>query len=149
MQTVERTEYPALRRLGSQIGYGIAIGLTLMLIYIVQNLEEWDFIPFLTEDFGKVVPWITLSLIVGALAYLVYILYESRALRWIGEIVTNLITLAVAWQVFTVFPFDFSAYEFPWDILTRFVLVVVMVGVTIGTVVNVVKLANSVNQEAA
>lgn len=148
MQTVEKTGYPALKRLGSQIGYGLAIGLSLVLIYIVQNLESWGLLPFLTTEFGQVVPWITFSLLLGALAYLVYILYESQAVRLTGEIVTNLVTIAVTWRIFTVFPFDFSASEFPWGILTRIVLVVAIVGALIATVVNVVKLANSVNQEA-
>lgn len=148
MQTVEKTGYPALKRLGSQIGYGVAIGLSLVLIYIVQNLESWDLLPFLTTEFGQVVPWITFSLLLGALAYLVYILYESQAVRLTGEIVTNLVTIAVTWRIFTIFPFDFSASEFPWGILTRIVLVVAIAGALIATVVNVVKLANSVNQEA-
>jgi hypothetical protein len=143
MQTVEKTEYPALKRLGSQIGYGIAIGLSLLLIFIVQNLEDWDLLPFLTAEFGDVVPWITFSLLAGALAYLVYILYDSQTLRWAGEIVTNVITIVVTWRVFTVFPFDFTAYEFPWDVLARFVMVVAIVGASIGVVVNAVKLIRS------
>lgn len=143
MQTVEKTEYPALKRLGSQIGYGIAIGLSLVLIFIVQNLERWDFLPFLTEDFGEVVPWITFSLLAGALAYFFYILYDSQTLRWGGEIVTNVITIVVTWKVFTVFPFDFTAYEFSWGILVRFVMVVAIVGASIGAVANVVKIVNS------
>lgn len=143
MQTVHKTEYPALKRLGSQIGYGIAIGLSLVLIFIVQNLERWDFVGFITDDFGKVVPWITFSLVAGSLAYLVYILYESQTLRWAGEIVTNLITIVVTWKVFTVFPFDFTAYEFPWSTLTRFILILAMVGASVGAVVNLVKIINS------
>lgn len=143
MQTVEKAEYPALKRLGSQIGYGIAIGLSLVLIYIVQNIEEWDFLPFLTDDFGQVVPWITFSLIAGVLAYLMYIFYDSQTLRWSGEIMTNLITIAVTWKVFTVFPFDFEAYEFPWDFLARFVMVLAIVGASIGAVVDLVKIINS------
>lgn len=143
MQTVHQTEYPALKRLGSQIGYGIAIGISLVLIYVVQNLERWNFLAFLAEDFAEVVPWITFSLLAGALAYLLYILYDSQTLRWAGEIVTNVITIVVTWRVFTVFPFDFTAYEFPWNTLTRFILIVVMVGATIGSGVNLAKIVNS------
>jgi hypothetical protein len=143
MQTVQKTGYPALKRLGSQIGYGIAIGLSLVLIYVVQNLERWDFVAFLTDDFGEVVPWITFSLVTGALAYLLYIFYDSQTLRWAGEIVTNVITVVVTWKVFTVFPFDFTAYEFPWDTLTRFILILAMAGASIGAIVNLVKIINS------
>lgn len=142
MQTVEKPEYPALKRLGSQIGYGIAIGLSLVLIYVVQNLEEWDVFPFLTAEFGDVVPWITFSLIAGILAYLAYIVVEGQLVRSAGEVITNLITIAVTWKVFTVFPFDFSSYSFPWDVLARIVLVVAIIGAFMGVVVAVVKFAN-------
>ena len=143
MLIVEKTEYPALKKLGSQIGYGITIGLNLVLIYVVLNIEGWNLLPFLTEQFGEVVPWIALSLLVGALAYLVYILYENQMLRLAGEIVTNSITIVVTWKVFTVFPFDFSAYEFPWAVLVRFMMIVVVIGAAVGAAVNIVKIINS------
>lgn len=147
MQTVEKPEYPALKRLGSQIGYGIAIGLSLVLVFIVQNLEEWDVLPFLTDEFGEVVPWITFSLFAGILAYLAYILLEGQVVRSAGEVITNLVTIAVTWKVFAVFPFDFSSYGFPWDVLVRIVLVVAIGAAFIGVVVNVVKLANLQHME--
>lgn len=143
MQTVDKTEYPALKRLGSQIGYGTAIAISLVLIYIVQNLGEWGWFSFLTEEFGEVVPWIAFSLVAGALAYVAYILYDSQVLRWAGEIVTNVITVVVVWKVFTVFPFDFTGYEFPWNTLTRFILILAMAGASIGAAVNFSKIINS------
>lgn len=143
MQTLEKTGYPALKRLGSQIGYGFGIGLSLVLVYIVQNLEEWELLHFLTERFGEVVPWVTFSLLAGALAYLAYVLYDSQILRWAGEIVTNLITIVVTWRVFGVFPFDFSDYEFPWEALTRLVMVIAIVGASVGIATNIMKLAKS------
>ena len=143
MQTLERTEFPALKRLGTQIGYGFAIGVSLVLVYIVQNLEGWGWFPFLTGRFGEVVPLITFSLIIGALAYLAYILYDSQILRWAGEIVTNAVTIIVTWRVFSVFPFDFSAYEFPWEPIARGVMVLAIVGACVGIATNFVKLARS------
>lgn len=142
MQTLQETEYPALKRLGAQIGYGVAIGVSLALVYVVQNLEEWAVLPFLTDRFGEVVPWITFSLLAGVVAYLAYIVFDSQAVRWTGEILTNLVSIAVIWRVFTVFPFDFSEYDFPWRLLTRFVLVIAIVGAAIGIVADVVKLMN-------
>ena len=143
MQTLEETEYPTVRRLGSQIGYGFAIGFSLVLIYIVRNLQDWELLPFLTERFEEVVPWITFSLLAGILAYLAYILYDSQILRRAGEIVTSLITIVVTWRVLGVFPFDFSDYEFPWEVVTRSVMVLAIVGASIGIVANIVKLAKS------
>ena len=113
-----------------------------MLIYVVQNLEQWDVVPFLTGEFGEVVPWITFSLITGAFVQLGYVLFEGRAVRSAGEVVTDLITIVVTWRVFTVFPFDFSAYDFPWGVLARIVLVVAIVGASAAVVLNITKLIN-------
>ena len=40
-----------------------------------------------------------------------------------------------------MFPFDFSAYEFGWETPTKWVLILAMVGVGIGMVAELVKLA--------
>ena len=89
------------------------------------------------------VPWILSSLLVGVLAYLAYILYDSHTLRWSGEVVTNAVTIVVTWRVLSVFPFDFSPYEFPWGPLARLVMVLTIVGASIGIVTSIVKLAKS------
>lgn len=142
MQTTTKTQYPALRRLGSQIGYGIAIGISLVLIYIVQNLEEWNWPPFITDRFGEVVSWISFSLVAGIVANLAYMRYGSRTVRWAGEAITSGIAILVTWRVLTVFPFDFSSYEFEWDLVAKAVLVIAIVGASIGLVTDVVKLVN-------
>jgi hypothetical protein len=137
LHSVDKTGYPSLKRIGTQIGHGMVIGLSLMLVYLVQNLEEWDVAPFLTGRFGEVVPWITFSLITGAFVRLGYVLFDSRAVRSAGEVLTNLIAIVVTWRVFTVFPFDFSAYDFAWGVLVRIVLVVAIVGAGIAVALDI------------
>jgi hypothetical protein len=51
--------------------------------------------------------------------------------------------MLVAIRMFQVFPFDFSAYEFDWERVARFVMVLGMIGIGIGIVVETVKLARS------
>ncbi|HEX5696186.1 MAG TPA: hypothetical protein VFZ15_07350, partial [Acidimicrobiia bacterium] len=43
-------------------------------------------------------------------------------------------------RMYQVFPFDFSAYQFDWTLTARIVMIAAMVGVTLGIVVEVVKL---------
>jgi len=43
--------------------------------------------------------------------------------------------------MYQVFPFDFSAYEFNWEMLTRVVMVIGIVGTGIAIVVEFLKLA--------
>jgi hypothetical protein len=43
--------------------------------------------------------------------------------------------------VFIVFPFDFTAYDFDWASVARVLLVVAMIGATVGAVVSLTKVA--------
>jgi hypothetical protein len=51
--------------------------------------------------------------------------------------------MAVAIRTFQVFPFDFSGYQFNWEPLARFVIVLTMVAVGISIVVETAKLVRS------
>jgi ABC-type phosphate/phosphonate transport system permease subunit len=59
-----------------------------------------------------------------------------------GQIGTNLISIFVTYQVFQVFPFDFSASAFNWEIVTRVVLILTIVGAGIGMLTEAYKLAS-------
>jgi uncharacterized membrane protein len=60
-----------------------------------------------------------------------------------GQILVNLITIFVTYQVFWVFPFDFSGSEFNWAIVVRIVLILTMVGSGIGVLTEAFKLVSS------
>ena len=59
-----------------------------------------------------------------------------------GQITLNLISLVVTYRIWQVFPFDFSAYDFNWDLLTQVILILAMVGSGVGLVAETLKLAN-------
>jgi hypothetical protein len=109
---------------------------------VVQNILDWDVLPFLTDRFEQVVPWVTLSLTAVIVANLIYLFKDAQAIRSTGGIVTNLISLIVTYQVYQVFPFDFSAYDFNWGVVTRVVLIVAMVGAGIGMLTESIRLAS-------
>lgn len=142
MQAAELSPTDELKRVGRRFGFGLAVAINVALLYVVQNLASWDVLPFLTTDFEEVVPWISFSLIVAILANAVYMVYEHPMLRPVGDIFTNLASLVATWRVFQVFPFDFSDYSFPWDVLTRVVLIIGIVGTAVGVIVALTKLAN-------
>ena len=141
MQTAELPSTDELKRVGRRFGFGVAIVINLVMLYIVQNLTSWDVLPFLTEEFDSLVPWISVSLIVTIAANLVFIVNDSPRLRGLGDMVTSLVSLAVTWRVLTVFPFDFSAYEFDWELVARVVLVLAIVGTFAAAVAGATKLA--------
>lgn len=49
-------------------GYGVAVVVNATLLVFVINLLDWELLPFLTEGFEAVVPWISLSLVASLVA---------------------------------------------------------------------------------
>lgn len=141
MQTADMPRTDELKRVGRRFGFGIAVVINVVLLYLVQNLTSWDVLPFLTSEFDSLVPWISFSLIVGIVANFLYMMNDDYRLRSVGDIVTNLVSLAVTWRVLQVFPFDFSAYEFDWELVTRIILIIAIVGTFAGAIAATTKLA--------
>lgn len=142
MSTAQIDFSPEVKRFGRQLGYSIAIGINVVLLIIVQNILDWGWLPFLTEEFAGLVPWISFSIGAAIVANTIYLFDDERFVRSVGQIGLNLINIVVTYQILTVFPFDFSAYSFDWDLVTRIVLIVAMVGSGIGAITEVFKLAS-------
>jgi hypothetical protein len=111
------------------------------MLVVIQNILEWGWLPFLTEEFAQVVPWISMSLVVSIVANLVYEFNDTRIVKSTGQILINLISILITYQIFTVFPFDFSAYDFSWALVTRILMVLAMVGAGIGVLTEAMRLA--------
>jgi hypothetical protein len=137
--TMTITRQPGVGAAARRIGYGVAVVVNLGLLIVVNNLEEWDLLPWLTEEFSRVVPIISLSLAASAAVNLIFIGYDPRWFKALGQLVLNMISLAAVLRLLTVFPFDFSAYEFGWATLTRVVLGFVAVVTAIAILVEGVK----------
>jgi hypothetical protein len=142
MSTARIDTSPKVDKPGKKFGYGIAIAINVVMLIVVQNILEWGWLPFLTEEFANLVPWISFSLAASIVANSVYLFNDSRAVKSTGQIVVNLITIVVTYQVFTVFPFDFSGSSFDWSLVLRILLILGMVGAGIGTLTEVYKLTS-------
>jgi hypothetical protein len=141
MSTMQIDVPARLRRAGTRFGYAVAVVLNLAMLIVVQNILDWGWLPFLTDEFADVVPWISFSLIVAIVLNLVYQFNDATPVKSTGQIVSNLISIFVTYQVLTVFPFDFSESSFDWALVTRIVMVLAMVGAGIGALTEVMKLA--------
>jgi hypothetical protein len=135
------TATPPTRR----FGYAIAVAVNAALVWVVLNIQDWDVLPFLTDRFPEVVPWVVLSLAVSILANLVYQFDDSPPVRAFGDLVTSLIGAWVAYRVVAVFPFEFTGEGFDGSILIRVLLVLGIVGGAIGAVAALVRLIASSN----
>ena len=130
---------PATRR----FGYSVAIVINAALLVLVNNVLVWDWFVWLTDDFEQVLPLLSLSLAASILVNVVYLFYDRAWFKSASQILVSVIGLGVAVRTLRVFPFDFSAYEFNWAAVARVVLILGVVGITVGIISEVVKLVKS------
>ena len=134
---VAESKYPASAR---RFGYGVAAFANAIFLLIVNNLLEWGWFSWLTEDFETLLPIINLSLVASIVVNLAYIAYDAKWFKALCEAGLVTISLWVAIRTWQVFPFDFSAYSFDWERVTRTILVFAIIGMSIALIVNVVRL---------
>ena len=146
------TDSPPAKKRASRstrrFGYLVAVAVNLVLLYVVNNLLAWDVLPWLTDDFEQVLPILNLSLLATMVINVVYVWFDPRWFKSLTQIGLSVISLIAAVRLFRVFPFDFSPYEFGWATLTRFVLIIVMIGITIGVIAESVKFITGVVRAA-
>jgi hypothetical protein len=121
-----------------RLGYVVAVAVNIGLLYVVNNLLEWGVPEFLTDDFERVLPIMNFSIVVTMLVNLVYLFFDPTWFKSVTQIVLSVIGLIVVVRLYRVFPFDYSAYEFyefEWEVVTRVVLVLIMIGISIGIIV--------------
>ncbi len=114
-----------------------------VLLFVVTNLLEWDLVPFLTDDFDRVVPIISLSLAATIAVNVLYLVSDTARLKSLTQIGLLGINMAATVRLFQVFPFDYTAYDFDWAAVTRVVLIASMLGIGIAAIVEVLKLGRS------
>lgn len=145
MSTSQIEISPDSREAARRAGYVVSIVINVAMLVIVQNLLELGWLPFLTDEFAEVVPWISLSLIASIAANVIYQIDDSQIVKSVGQIAVNLISVWVTYTVLTVFPFDFSVYQFDWEIVTRVVLILAIVGTGIGVLIEAIKLVSTLS----
>ena len=135
----------AMRRSGQLVavrrfGYALAAAINLAIIYAVQVWPGWRTVPILTEETTRVLGLFTVSLLVSAVANVIYILADPPAIRAVGEVITTVLGIAVMVQMWRVFPFDFAAYDAPWPIVTRLLLAMAIAGSGVAVLIQLTRL---------
>ena len=123
----------------------ISIAINVAMLVIVQNLLEWGWLPFLTDEFADVVPWISLSLVASIVANIIYQIDDSLIVESMQvKIADNMISVWATYTVLTIFPFDFSGYAFDWEVVARVALIFAIVGAGIAALVEAIKLVSAI-----
>ncbi|WP_438855927.1 hypothetical protein [Agromyces sp. M3QZ16-3] len=121
---------PAARR----FGFAVAVFVNLLLIYLGNVWPGWQVLPFLTAETAEVLPWINASLATGVLVNLIDLVFDRAWLKALGDVATTSVGLVATIRLWAVFPFDFGASTFPWEIVVRTLLILAIVGSAIGIV---------------
>jgi len=132
---VRETPPKADRKVGYKVGYIVAIGVNALMLYIANNLLEWDWFPWLTSEFDRVLPWIVFSLGASILVNAMYLFYDLAWFKSLTQAALAIITVVVTMRLYLIFPFDFSAYDGPWTGLTEAVLIIFTIGAGIAAMV--------------
>jgi hypothetical protein len=123
-----------------RFGYVIAIAINIALIVIANNLLDWGWLSFLTDDFSDLLWLLNLSFAAGIAANAVYIVDDSRRPKAWGQLVTSVISVLVSVRTLQVFPFDFSDWDTNWSWLVRALIILGVVGATVAAIVALVNL---------
>ncbi len=123
-----------------RLGYAVAVAVNAALLYVIIVRPGWQSAPWLTDDVTQVLWLVYLSLFASVVANALYMIYDRRRFKAMCQMIIAFINVVAALRILQVFPFDFSAYSFPWDTLTRWILILVIVGSGISFIVEFVRL---------
>jgi len=124
-----------------RVGYLVAVIVNVVIWILVNVSPGWQALPFLTDDFTRVLWLANLSLVTSALVNAAYLLYDPAWFRSVTQIGVLAVGLAASVRTWQVFPFDFSGSSIPWAGITRALIIIAIFGSVIALVSELVKLA--------
>jgi len=130
-QTMTQRPTAAARRLG----YGVGAVVNVALLYAVNIWPGWEVLPFLTAGTASVLVLVNLSIISNLTANAVYLVYDAAWLKSLGTVLTTTVGMITLVRIWQVFPFDFGDSSFNWQLVTRILLIIGIVGSDIGIIV--------------
>jgi len=120
------------RRTERTTEYTIAIIVSLIFLYVFNNLLNWH-IYFVTNALNDVLWIINLSLIATIIGNALFILYRADWFRHLVKIVINIFNIIAVYLVYLVFPFNFNNSFFNWAL--NILLILIMIGIVIAIIV--------------
>ena len=119
--------------------YIAAIIANAVILVIVNQILNWGFLPFLTQDFKQVIPIQNVSLVATIIFNVAFLFHDAEWFSSLLKMVLNGIGVAVLARYLSVFPFDFSGSSFNWAALFRVMIVIGIVGCCIAVIVEAIK----------
>lgn len=132
-----------------RFGYVVALLVNAAMLYAANAWPGWEEVPVLTADTEQVIGWVNASIVAGLVANAVYLVRDPEWLRALGGVITTSVGLGALVKVWQVFPFDVASDSSGWGLVVRILLVVAIVGSSIGIVVGLVTFAKAVSATPA
>jgi hypothetical protein len=127
-----------------RFGYVVTIVLSVVVVYLANNIVAWGWFPWLTADFDEVVPYISVAVIASIVVNAIYIVHDAAWLKAIGETISLVLTVIANVQLLRVFPFDYSAYQWNWAGIVRVALILATIGMIAGIIAQVATLVRAI-----
>jgi len=127
-----------------RLGYGIGVLVNVALLYAVNIWPGWEAVPFLTADTASVLALVNLSIVANLAANAVYLVYDVAWLKALGTILTTTVGMITLVRIWQVFPFDFGSSSINWQLATRILLIIGIIGSDIAIIVASIALVKSV-----
>jgi hypothetical protein len=140
MNTTQRRQRSRASRRG---GYLVSIAINGVLLYLLNAHPDWQSMSFLTPATAQVIALVNLTLWAGLAANAVYLIADPPPLHALGDLVTLTIAVVTALRVWDVFPFAFHGSVAFVAVIARVVLIIGIVGASIGILYSVVTLIRS------
>ena len=130
---------PASRR----FGYVVGAAVNALLLYLINRNPGWEAVPFLTGDTIFVLGLVNTSIAVGLVANLVYVVWDPRWLRSLGELVTTSISVLALLRFWRVWPVDLPDPS-AWAVIARIAVATGIIGGLIGILASTVRFVGAV-----
>lgn len=121
-----------------RVDYITAIIANVIILFVVNQLLNWNIFPFLTQDFDQVLPIQNISLAITIIFNALFLFYNPQWFEALLRMVMNGIGIAVVLSYMNTFPFDFSAYSFNFNVLARVMLFIGLIGCAIAMLVEAI-----------
>lgn len=140
----------AQRRLaGRRLASGLAASTSLVLLVLVGVAPGWRALPFLTVDTDRVIPLVTLSLVVTVLVGALQAVADAQWLRAAGGFVASTVAVMMLSRLWDVFPFAFDDPAVDWAAITRGAIGLCVAGCVLSMIVQTVVLVRIVVADGA
>lgn len=127
------------RRPNRPVNYILGGILDGVMLWVVHQVPRWR-IPFVTAEYPRILPAITVALAAQMVFYAVLIVAHPLWLHYLAQAVYAVLSAVALGVMLRVFPFAFAPLAGGWlDSAVRILLIVALVGTLISVAVNLVQ----------